>query len=55
MRDIRGEKKGKSQESLPRDGSASMTVLKERVRRLRQQLENERRLMAEAFPRDDKW
>lgn len=57
MRDLRGEKKGKgrSQESLPRDGSASFNELKERVRRLRKQLEYEQRLMAEALPRDGKW
>ena len=57
MREIQGEDKkgyGQSQE-LPRDGNMSLKELKRRVRRLRQELENERRLMDEALPSDGKW
>ena len=54
MRDIRGVKKSKSSESLPTDGSASLTLLRERVARLRTQLEKERRLMAAAFPHEER-
>ena len=52
MRDIRGDKKGKSTESLPLDGSVSFAELRDRVQRLRALLEKEKRLMAEAFPHE---
>lgn len=52
MRDIRGEKGRKAAAVLPEaHESASVAALADRVKRLKQDLEKERRLMAEAFPR----
>ena len=52
MHDIRGDQKGRSTETLPYDGSVSFVELRDRVQRLRALLEEERRLMAEAFPHE---